>query len=270
MVRGIFFFLWLASSWAVLAADRAAAQTLPDGCPDLQGTYYCDGWNLYHQSQDGHFQRFERIPDPDPARNITIYRVFKYDYDSSDEEAKKQGGLLAYLLDQPEAVSSEEAKKRGAIFVADGKKKWRDKDHSIVKCEEGVLNFYLEQDIEKTRASWYFRDDILVKKIFKESRYWGRVLLDQTYPCKRVEGDPEAASGCNNHWCSWAMDQETVNCYDRLCRHQKKRLPCFYARCANKDWSKPTARSAALDRLDEAVEERKTKTDTPHDVAPAP
>ena len=40
MVKGILFFLWLASSWATLAADRAVAQTLPDGCPDIQGTYY--------------------------------------------------------------------------------------------------------------------------------------------------------------------------------------------------------------------------------------
>ena len=101
MVRGILFFLWLASSWAALAADKAAAQTLPDGCPDIQGTYYCDGWNNYHQRQvGGHFQRFERVPDPDyPATNTTIYRVFRY---KSPEEAKKA---------------------RGSILVADGEKK---------------------------------------------------------------------------------------------------------------------------------------------------
>ena len=88
MVRGILFFLWLASSWAALAADRAAAQTLPDGCPDIQGTYYCDNWSHYHKTQFGHFQRFERIPDPEPPGNTTIYRVFKY---KSPEEAKKKG-----------------------------------------------------------------------------------------------------------------------------------------------------------------------------------
>jgi len=88
MVRCVLFFLWLASSWAALPADRAAAQTLPDGCPDIQGTYYCDGWNNYHREQDGHFQRFERIPDP--ARNLTIDRVFKYNVD----EKPKGGGLI--------------------------------------------------------------------------------------------------------------------------------------------------------------------------------
>ena len=51
MVKGIILFLWLASSWAALAADKAAAQTLPDGCPDIQGTYYCDDWNIHHGEQ---------------------------------------------------------------------------------------------------------------------------------------------------------------------------------------------------------------------------
>ncbi len=65
MVRGILFFLWLVSSWVSLAAD-GAAKTLPDGCPDLSGTYFCDGWSNYHQRQvGGHFHIFERIPDPD-------------------------------------------------------------------------------------------------------------------------------------------------------------------------------------------------------------
>ena len=118
MVKGILFFLWLASSWAALAADRAAAQTLPDGCPDIQGTYYCDHWNLYHQDQEGHFQRFERVPDPNSARNLTIYQVFKY---KSLEEAKGEGGI---------------------ILVADGKKKSEGKDYMVTKCEEGTLRLY--------------------------------------------------------------------------------------------------------------------------------
>ena len=219
MVKGILFFLWLASSWAFLAADRAAAQTLPDGCPDIQGAYYCDNWSHYHARQFGHFQRFERIPDPDPARNRTIYRVFKY---KSPEEAKKA---------------------RGGTLVADGEKKSRGEDYAITKCEEGTLNFYVEQDIEKMRASWYFKGDILVKKVFK-TYYDGDVILDQTYPCKKIEGDPEAAAGCNNHWCSWSMDQEKQDCYDRHCRHRKKnRITCFKTNCGN-DWSKePTAHS---------------------------
>ena len=222
MVKGILFFLWLASSWAALAADRAAAQTLPDGCPDIQGTYYCDYWSIHHREQGGHFQRFERIPDPEPPGNTTIYRVFKY---KSPDEAKKKGG---------------------SILVADGEKKWRGKDHSIAKCEEGTLSLYIEQDIYKVRASWYFKDDILVKKFHKTYRYFGEGgILKQTYPCKKVEGNPEAASACNNHWCSWSMDQEKADCYKRLCNP----LPegegyegCFNKRCAN-DWSKPTARS---------------------------
>ena len=251
MVKGILFFLWLASSWAALAADWAVAQTLPDGCPDIQGTYFCDAWSNYHQTQfDAHFQSFERIPDPDPARNRTIYRVFKY-------------------------FPGYEDKKTSGILVADGEKKerttdiWGNKDHAITKCEEGTLDFYVEQDIEKARVSWYFKGDILVKKVYKESRYWGRVLKDQIYPCKNIEGNPEAAAACNNHWCSWEMDQEKADCYERLCKHLRDDETCFIEKCRN-DWSKPIPRSAALDRLDEAVEERETKTDTPLDVAPAP
>ena len=253
MVRGILLFLWLASFWVASAADRAAAQTLPDGCPDIQGTYFCDGWSLYHQIQfDSHFQSFERIPDPDPVRNRTIYKISRW---SPGYEDKKTSGY----------------------GVADGEKKerttdiWGNKDHAITKCEDGTLDFYSEVDIHKTRISWYFKGDTLVKKFYKESRYWGRVLEDRTYPCKNIEGHPEAAAACNNHWCSWSMDQEKQDCYDRLCRQSKKnRFLCFKTNCDNNDWSKPTARSTALDRLDEAVEERKTKTDTPHDVAPAP
>ena len=218
MVKGILFFLWLASSWAALAADRAAAQTLPDGCPDIQGTYYCDGWSLHHHKQWGHFQRFEYVPDPDPTRNLTIYRVFKY---KSPEEAKKA---------------------RGSVFVADGKK-WQGEDYAITKCEEGTLSLYMEQDIHKLKASWYFKGDVLVKKVHKTYRYFGQgVILDQTYPCKKIEGNPEAAAGCNNHWCSWSMNQEKQSCFDRLCKHLEKDRDCFYQNCAN-DWSKPTARS---------------------------
>ena len=218
MVRGILFFLWLASSWAALAADRAAAQTLPDGCPDIQGTYYCDSWNHYHQRQvGGHFQRFERIPDPEPPGNTTIYRVFKY---KSPDEAKKKGG---------------------SILVADGEKKWRGKDHSIARCEEGTLSLYIEQDIHKVRASWYFKGNVLVKK-FHKTYYDGDGILKQTYPCKKVEGNPEAASACNNHWCSWSMDKEKADCYARLCEHLEKDEDCFSQNCGN-DWSKPTARS---------------------------
>ena len=253
MVRGILFFLWQAGSWVALAADRAAAQTLPDGCPDIQGTYFCDAWNPYHNEQWGHFQSFERVPDPDPARNATIYKIFRY---------------------RP----GYEDKKRGGILVADGEKKerttdiWGNKDHSIAKCEGGTLSLHAEVDIHKRWISWYFKDDILVKKFFEEYRYSGRGILDQTYPCKKIEGNPEAAAACNNHWCSWSMDQEKADCYKRLCTHPPEGEGyngCFNKRCAN-DWSKPTARSAALDRLDEAVEERKTKIDTPRDVAPAP
>ena len=223
MVRGILFFLWLASSWATLVADRAAAQTLPDGCPDIQGTYYCDSWSHYHQRQvGGHFQRFERVPDPEPPRNTTIYRIFKYQL-------------------------GQEAKEKGGVLVADGEKKWRDQtsksgDYVVSRCEEGTLSFYAEVDIHKTRGSYYFKDDILVKKVFKEPRYWGRILLDHTYPCKKIEGNPEAAAGCNNHWCSWVMDQEKADCYDRLCKHLEKYQTCFNQNCGN-DWSKPTARS---------------------------
>ena len=224
MVKGILFFLWLASSWAALAADRAAAQTLPDGCPDIQGTYYCDHWNLYHREQWGHFQRFERIPDPEPPGNTTIYRISKY----------KLG---------------EETKRKGGILVADGEKKWRDQtsksgDYVVSRCEEGTLSFYAEIDINKTRGSYYYKGDVLVKKVHKTFRYFGEGgILKQTYPCKKIEGNPEAASACNNHWCSWAMDQEKQDCYDRLCRdRKKKRITCFKTNCAN-DWSKPTARS---------------------------
>ena len=95
MLGVMVFFLSLASFWPLWAAE---AKVFPDGCPDLSGTYFCDHWSNYHNKQAGHFQAFERVPDPDPARNITIYRVFKY----RGEE--------------------EESKERGAIFVADGKK----------------------------------------------------------------------------------------------------------------------------------------------------
>lgn len=41
------------------------------------------------------------------------------------------------------------------------------------QVRRGTLSFYTEQGFHKTRASWYFRDDILVKKVFKEYRYFG-------------------------------------------------------------------------------------------------
>ena len=64
---------------------------------------------------------------------------------------------------------SEEVGKAGwGALVADGKK-WIDKawgDHSIVECEEGTLKFYSQVDIQKVWAAWYFKGDILVKKVF--------------------------------------------------------------------------------------------------------
>lgn len=278
MVKGILFFLYVASSWASLAADRAAAQTLPDGCPDLQGTYCCDNWNSYHGKQAGHFQRFERIPDPDPARNATIYRVFRYNYDSSDEEAKKQyqRSLFQTLMRLPEAVSSEEAEKRGgARLVADGKKLertrdiWGNKDHVVSKCEGGTLSLYSEVDIHTTSASWYLKGNILVKEYYRALRSGGNEYVN-IYPCKKIEGNPEAAAACNNRRCSWSMDEEKGVCYRRLCADPKKDQDCFIQNCGGYDWSKPTAHSTASDRLDEAVEERKTKINTPHDTTPAP
>ena len=79
------FFLSLASFWPLWAAE---AKVLPDGCPDLNGTYFCDHWSNYHNKQFGHFQSFERIPDPDSKRNATIYRMTKY---RPGEEVGKAG-----------------------------------------------------------------------------------------------------------------------------------------------------------------------------------
>ena len=217
MLGVMVFFLSLASFWPLWVAE---AKVLPDGCPDLSGTYFCDDWNIYRSKQFGYFQSFERIPDPDPARNITIYRVFKY-----------------------KAGKWEESKKKGAIFVAD-EKKWRGEDHSLVKCKEGVLNIYIEQGIRKKRASWYFKGDILVKKVY-ETYYDDDPISDRTYPCKRTD-DPEAAA-CNNHWCSWQMDQEKAACYEKLCKHSSEnREICFNEKCRN-DWSKPTTPRSTVD-----------------------
>ena len=88
MLGVMVFFLSLASFWPLWVAE---AKVLPDGCPDLSGTYFCDSWGNHDNRQLGHFQSFERVPDPDSTRNTTIYRIFKY---RPGEEAKKKGGIL--------------------------------------------------------------------------------------------------------------------------------------------------------------------------------
>ena len=199
----------------------AEAKVLPDGCPDLSGTYFCDSWSNYHNRQVGsHFQSFERIPDPDSTRNATIYKIEKY---------------------QP----GREAEKGISINIADGKNYQNGKDFSRNSCENGTLKFYAEEDIYKVSASWYFKGDILVKKVYKEYRYSGRGILDQTYPCKSTD-DPEAAAACNNHWCSWEMDQEKADCYKNLCQHSKTPEGCFNEKCRN-DWSKPATPRSTVD-----------------------
>ena len=153
-------------------------------------------------------------------------------------------------------------------WVVDGKNHGNGKDFARNSCENGTLKLYAEVDIYKISASWYFKGDILVKKVF-ETYYDGDVIKDRIYPCKSTD-DPEAAAACNNHWCSWEMDKEKAACYKNLCQHSATPEDCFHEKCRN-DWSPPpTPRTTALDPLDEAVEERKTKTDTPHDTAPAP
>ena len=149
-------------------------------------------------------------------------------------------------------------------------KKWLDKasgDHSVIRCEEGTLKLYSEAHIHKMWASWYFKGDILVKKVFKTYRYFGQdVIKDQIYPCKNTD-DPEAAAACNNHWCSWEMDKEKAAyspgccldfcwcswemdkekaaCYKNLCQHSATPEGCFNENCRN-DWSPPpTPRSTA-------------------------
>ena len=114
MLGVMVFFLSLASFWPLWVAE---AKVLPDGCPDLSGTYFCDDWSNYHNSQfNPHFQSFERVPDPDPARNITIYRVFRY-------------------------KAGEESKKKGAIFVADGEKNGEARITPLLSAKRGFSIF---------------------------------------------------------------------------------------------------------------------------------
>ena len=84
----------------------------------------------------------------------------------------------------------------------------------------------------------------MVKRVY-ETYYDGEGISDQTYPCKRTD-DPEAAAACNNHWCSWEMDQEKAACYQRLCKHLKDDEGCFNRKCRN-DWSKPPTPRSAVD-----------------------
>ena len=245
MLGVMVFFLSLASFWPLWAAE---AKVFPDGCPDLSGTYFCDDWNIYHNDQNGRFQSFKNAKYKDGA---TLYKIEEY---RPDQEAEKE---TSYLI-----ANGEKIERTTDI--------WGNKDHAVTKCEDGTLKFYAEVDTHKIWTSWYFKGDILVKKFYQTHRYFGQgVMVDQIYPCKRTD-DPEAAAACNNHWCSWEMDQEKADCYKNLCENSASPEGCFNEKCRN-DWSKPaTPRSTALDRLDEAVEERKTKTDSPHDSAPAP
>ena len=92
MVRGILFFLWLVSSWVSLAAD-GAAKTLPDGCPDLSGTYFCDGWRTTTKDKlVATFISLSASPTPTPHRNATIYKMTRYK--PSEEVGKAGWGAL--------------------------------------------------------------------------------------------------------------------------------------------------------------------------------
>lgn len=129
-------------------------------------------------------------------------------------------------------------------------KKWRNPskkdDYIVSSCKDGVLKFHGEVDIHKTQGSYYFKGDILVKKVYKTYRYLGQgVILDQTYPCKRTD-DPEAAAACNNHWCIWEMDQEKAACYKNLCENSASPAGCFNEKCRN-DWSRPPTPRTTVD-----------------------
>ena len=129
-------------------------------------------------------------------------------------------------------------------------KKWRNPskkdDYIVSSCKDGVLKFSGEVDIYKTQGSYYFKGDILAKKVFK-TYYDGDGILDHTYPCKRTD-DPEAAA-CNNHWCSWEMDQEKADCYKNLCQHSATPEGCFNEKCRN-DWSPPPTPRTTIDLVD--------------------
>ena len=84
----------------------------------------------------------------------------------------------------------------------------------------------------------------MVKKVY-ETYYDGEGILDQTYPCKSTD-DPEAAAACNNHWCSWEMDQEKADCYKNLCKNSASPEGCFNEKCRN-DWSKPATPRSTVD-----------------------
>ena len=117
MLRAMVFFLSLASFWPLWAAK---AEVLPDGCPNLNGTYFCDGWSNHDNRQLGHFQRFERIPDPDPKRNATIYRLGPGSYLLlRDPDPKRNATIYRMTKYRP----GEEVGKAGwGTLVADGKK----------------------------------------------------------------------------------------------------------------------------------------------------
>ena len=212
MLGVMVFFLSLASFWPLWAAE---AKVFPDGCPDLSGTYFCDGWNIYHSDQAGHFQSFQNTKH---KNGTTLYKIEKY---------------------RP----GRESEKETSYHAADGETYHEGKDSARNSCENGTLKFYAEIGIRKVRISWYFKGDILVKRDY-ETYYDDDLLSDLTYPCKSTD-DPEAAAACNNHWCSWEMDQEKADCYKNLCKNSASPAGCFEEKCRN-DWSRPpTPRSTA-------------------------
>lgn len=80
------FFLSLASFWPLWAAE--ANKVIPDGCPDLSGTYFCDTWSVRHSKQLGHFQSFENTKH---KNGTTLYKIEKY---RPGQEAEKETSYL--------------------------------------------------------------------------------------------------------------------------------------------------------------------------------